>query len=483
MILGCILFVPAALIGWSLVRILTRQTAMPAWAGIALEIFLGFGVGTGLIATALLGLIAVHAAGRVALFSIEIAVAIIGIWFAVRTPAQSTDSAPTPRSPWIWPLRAAAALVLVFFAVDVSRTIDASPQGSFDAVADWSVKAKFLTAPMDGVWRNATSPLLGGGMGGAKHPGYPQLVPSAVASAWILEGDTASATGAASSLLFALAAAAVLFVAVAYLQGEAAGLIALMLLLASEGFVSQAGVQDADIPLAFYILATLVLLALAQDRAWPRELLILAGLCAGFAAWTKNEGLPFLVFALAAAAWSAQKKAVWMALGALPGVIVLAVFKLAVVLGSETTFATQFSDIWMKVTSVSRWMQIAGSFIQSIWQMGNSWTHPVLLAAILCFAVGFAPRAKIRRQIWLAVPIAGLLAADFGAYMLSINDLSWQITTSNIRLIVQVWPALLFVLFLMIASPALNATPREEPAKSGKSGRPRGKTRRASAGV
>jgi len=49
--------------------------------------------------------------------------------------------------------------------------------------------------------------------------------------------------------------------------------------------------QYADVPLAFFCLATLVLLCLADRQEKGRHgFLVLAGLACGMAAWTKNEG-------------------------------------------------------------------------------------------------------------------------------------------------------------------------------------------------
>jgi hypothetical protein len=352
--------------------------------------------------------------------------------------------------------------------------MEADPHGGWDAFTIWNVKAKFLAGgPV--TWRNALAPVAGprGALFGANHPGYPLLLPAAVASAWSMlgqttqgqttqgqttEGGTASSTPAALGLLFAFATAAILCGAVAWLRGEAAGLIALLLLLASEGFASQAGSQNADIPLSLYLLATLALLALAADQRWPSGTLVLAGLCCGLAAWTKNEGLPFAILAVAAVAWNGGRKAAgWMALGALPAVALLAAFKILLVHDTEGLFPKTLGEAVAEATDVSRWMKIAGSFVQSIWQMGTPWAHPVLLVAILAAALGLAPRARVRQQMWLAIPVVGLLAADFLVYLITTADLTWQLSTSNLRLIVQVWPALLLLAFLVIAPPALPA--------------------------
>ncbi len=71
-------------------------------------------------------------------------------------------------------------------------------------------------------------------------------------------------------------------------------------LLATPSFVEQGAWQYADIPLSFFYLATIVLLSLYDERTQeassqsPAGLLALGGVAAGFAAWTKNEGVLFL---------------------------------------------------------------------------------------------------------------------------------------------------------------------------------------------
>jgi hypothetical protein len=185
-------------------------------------------------------------------------------------------------------------------------------------------------------------------------------------------------------------------------------------------------------------------------------MLVLAGLSCGLAAWTKNEGVPFAILAVAAVAWKGGRKGCRMD-GAGRSAGRDAACGVQDIAGSEygSLFPKTLGQAIAKLTDFSRWLQIAESYVQSIWQMGTAWAHPVLLVAILAVALGLAPRALVRKQLWLAIPVVGLLAADFAAYLLTIADLSWQLSTSNLRLIVQVWPALLLLAFLVIAPPAL----------------------------
>jgi hypothetical protein len=494
MLIGLLLFAPAILIGWSVVRALVTAPFTPprrlGWMGALLEIALGTGVGIGIVSIVFFALLWAGVTGRAVLLAAEAVMAACGVWLAIRRPAAKSEPGPAAQPPlltktsgWIWLLRAAAVLVVLFFALDAARSIEADPHGGWDAFTIWNVKAKYLAGgPL--TWRNVLSPVAGprAALFGANHPGYPLLLPSAVASAWSMQGETASFTPGALSLLFAFATAAMLGGAVAWMRGEAAGLLALLLLLASEGFASQAGSQNADIPLSLYLLATLALIALAVDRGWPSGTLLLAGLCCGLAAWTKNEGLPFAILAVAAVAWNGGRKAaVWMALGAVPAVALLAAFKILLVHDTEGLFPKTLGQALADAANVSRWMKIAGSFMQSIWRMGTPWAHPVLLVAILAAALGLAPRTRVRQQMWLAIPVVGLLAADFLIYLITAADLTWQLSTSNLRLIVQVWPALLLLAFLVIAPPALPAASALEAPRAahGKADRKQSKGSRA----
>jgi hypothetical protein len=200
----------------------------------------------------------------------------------------------------------------------------------------------------------------------------------------------------------------------------------------------------------------------AAARDWPPGLAALAGLCAGLAAWTKNEGIPFLVIAAIVIAWrGGLRAATWMAAGAAPGALVTLAFKLGLSPGGEAILPKTLHEALSKVGDPSRWLRVAVSFIRSVWELGVPWTHPVLLLAVLGFAFGMVARDERRSRWWLFVPIAGLLAVDFGIYLVTTADLGWHLDTSNSRLFVQVWPAVVFGIALMLRLPV---SPEPEPA-------------------
>lgn len=452
---------PAIALGWMAVRLLLPAIAWkPAWMRWLFELSLGTAVGLGLTSCFCFVLRLAGAGGRGPVLALDAATLAGAAWLYVRSRRKEGDAPTPPGFSFSWVLRTAMAVALMLFALDMNESIAANPQGEWDAWAIWNVKAKFLAGGAD-TWRNAVAADAAAKMFGASHPGYPLLVSASVARVWTLTGDPSSEAPAALGVVFALAAAGLLAGALALVRTETAGLLAMLVLVATGAFTSQVGFQYADIPLSLYILATVALLAYAPAANWPPGLLVLAGLCAGFADWTKNEGLPFLLLAALVVLWRARgRRAAWMALGAAPAVLLVAALKLFLAHGTEAMFPRTAAETAAKLADPARWLQIAAAFAKMILDLGVPWAHPVLLLAVLAVALGVVSKKEAASRLWLALPLAGLLAADFAIYLITTADLTWHLGTSVNRLIVQVWPATLFVAFLLIQPPA---SPLPEP--------------------
>jgi hypothetical protein len=229
-------------------------------------------------------------------------------------------------------------------------------------------------------------------------------------------------------------------------------------LLASEVFASQAAAQYSDLLQALAFLATLVLLEAAAPDGSPR-ILIAAGLAAGLSAWIKNEGLPFALAALAVALWRFRlcrgvAGAAWLALGAAPGLLAVAVLKLFLAQGREAMFPQTLGEAVAKIATSRRWWQAALGFGKAIFEAGAWWSHPVLLAALVALAFRFAPPLERRARAWLFLPIAVTVAAEYGLYLVTEANLDWHISTSVSRLVAQLWPSFIWLFFLMLRKPA-----------------------------
>src|ERR1700733_12034153 len=279
----------ALLIGFLLVQAFDPSRDMqPRWAATLLNAALGAGIGIGLTSIVFLFLDVAGLATPPAIFSIDIALAAGLAWQCFRSRTFSAEGFnPDPAKAgfrWTWRLAIAFGVVLVIAWVRLVQMATALPVGNWDAWALWNLRAKFLAGP-GGAWRYALSPLLSN-----SHPDYPPLLPAFVARVWKAAGSVDTLAPALTALVFFAALIALLVSAVALLRGTASALLAGLVILSTTSLLVWAPSQYADIPLAFYYLGAIALTFLSNSRA-----LVFAGLCAGLAAWTKNEGIAFLV--------------------------------------------------------------------------------------------------------------------------------------------------------------------------------------------
>jgi hypothetical protein len=337
--------------------------------------------------------------------------------------------------------------------LDYQAASSFNPNGEWDAMSIWNLRARYLASGGD-LWHRAVSAEIGGNMAGAGHPGYPLFLSAFIAEAWSAAGVFDQAAPIALSLMFAVGAMALLGASVACRKSTALGLLAWCVLLASEVFASQTGAQYSDLLEGFAFLAVIVLLdaAASRDGVSPR-LLIAAGLAAGLACWIKNEGIPFTVAALAVAGWRFRKRGwPWLAAGAVPGVLALGALKL-IAQGREGILPQTVGEAVEKIAGAGRWWQAGLGFGKAIFDAGTPWTHPVLLMALLAIVLGLVPPADRRARRWLWIPVAVTAAAEYGLYLVTTANLDWHISTSVSRLVAQLWPSLIWLVFVILRPP------------------------------
>ncbi len=440
--------------GWFLARALTPGAwSGPRWATLATELALGALFGPGLASVLYFALVAMGSANRaVAIGATAVLLAAsAALWWWLPPLSIAAPTANRGRFPWVWVLWIAVAAGLVFFLLDFQAASSANPAGEWDAIAIWNLRAHDLAS--GDLWRRAVSSELGGHMTGAAHPGYPLFLSAFLAMQWSAAGDFSETVPIAASLLFAIAAWALLGASLASRRSVAMGLLAWLILLASEVFASQTAAQYSDLLQGLAFLSALVLLDAAQERDEPR-LLAAAGLAIGLSCWIKNEGLPFAIATLAVGLWRFRsQKRLWLVIGSLPGFAALAVLKLVYVQGREDMFPRTMAEATDKLAGAGRWWQAALGFAKGVYDAGNWWTHPVLLAAVLALALRFVPMSELRERLWLLIPVGVTAAAEYGLYLITTADLDWHISTSVSRLLAQLWPSLLWLFFLTLRTP------------------------------
>ncbi len=464
--------------GWFLAGALTAGASHgPRWASLLVEIALGALFGPGLASILYFALVGMGVANRGTVMGMCAALLAASAMLFWRSPATQKPQEEKRSFPWTWVLWIGVAAGLIFFVLDFQAASNANPAGEWDAMSIWNLRAHYLASGPD-LWRRAVSADLGGQMSGAAHPGYPLFLSGFIGLQWSASGTFDEAVPIAASLLFAMGALILLGASLASRRSVALGLLAWLVLLASEVFASQAAAQYSDLLQGLAFLSALVLLEGAWERKGDSRLLAAAGLAIGLSCWIKNEGLPFALAALAVAAWRFRpgiEKIAWVVVGALPGLLGTVVLKLFVAHGSEAVFPHTMSEAIQKIAGPGRWWQAALGFVKAVYDAGNPWTHPVLLAAVLALALRFVPHAERRSRMWLLIPVAATAAAEYGLYLVTTADLDWHISTSVSRLVAQLWPSLIWLFFLVLRTPEEAFAPKPEPvrAAAAKAGRKR----------
>ena len=444
--------------GWLVARALTADLwSGPRWAAALVELSLGALFGPGLASVLYFFLVVAGIANRgsVAGMLAGLLAAGVGLWWKL-TPTRSVSAAPaanpSKRFPYLWALWIAFAVGLVFFWLDFQSASSANPAGQWDAMSIWNLRARYLASGGD-LWRHAVSSELGGHATSMAHPGYPLFLSGFIAIQWSVAGGFDQIVPIAASLLFAVASLILLGASLTSRGSVALGLLAWLVLLASEVFASQTAAQYSDLLQGLAFLSALVLLEAAREHAGPRGLAA-AGLAIGLSCWIKNEGWPFALAALAVAAWRFRLRGMqWLAVGVLPGFLATAVLKVFLVQGREEMFPRTAAEAMAKVAGAGRWWQAALGFGRAIFDAGSPWTHPVLLAAVLAAALRFVSSAERRGRLWLWIPVAATAAAEYSLYLITTSNLDWHISTTVNRLLAQLWPSLIWLFFLLLRAP------------------------------
>src|SRR5947209_3345723 len=230
---------------------------------------------------------------RATLIGIDLTVLLVLLALGLKLQPQARRPRSSFTTPIFQPCPLAAVLWSIFVtAIGIAtycciRWAKAEPHGGgWDAFAIWNLHARFLF--LGGAhWRDGFSGLIPW-----SHPDYPLLVPASIAHFWTYLQADPEFVPAAVGIVFTFSTVLLLYAATRMLRGSSQALIAGIVLLGTPYFLRQGVSQYADIPLCFFILATIVLSEMNSAEARPGWV-ALSGFTAACASWTKNEGFLF----------------------------------------------------------------------------------------------------------------------------------------------------------------------------------------------
>jgi|SRR5579862_2033534 len=395
----------------------------------------------------------------------------LSVVFRVRRgPGVSIAPTGTREPTWLRRLLASSFCVaLGVAAYSAVRRALAHPHGDgWDAFAIWNLHARFLFLG-GSHWRDGFSALIPW-----SHPDYPLLLPGAIAHFWSYLGYDDPRVPAVIGLLFTFSTIGLLFSALAILRGHTPALLAALALSATPFFIEQGTSQYADIPLSFFVLTTIALLCLYDDRSVsssaPRRLLVGAGLAVSLAAWTKNEGLLFLCAILAvrflvllrprflrraSAPQNETRLESWIAFGILllavaPGVLLIAWFKHSLAPPGDL-FSDPATSLH-RLLDPARYWAILKWYVKGFLRFGNWLLIPGTLAMLGFYLITRNPTCRkpapgVRPSV---VALSLTLAGYFAVYLITPYDIYWHLRFSLTRLFLQLWPSAIFLFFLTV---------------------------------
>lgn len=343
---------------------------------------------------------------------------------------------------------ALAAFVYLFGGLSVLE-----PDGGWDAWAIWNLRARFLFRAGD-QWRDAFSRVIIW-----SHVSYPLLLPAANAHLWSYLGHDDVRGPIAVALTFTLATIGLAVSSLFRLRTKSQGFLAGLVLCSPKLFVERGASQYADVPLGFFYLATVVLLFL-YDSESKSGYLALAGAMAGFAAWTKDEGMVFFLCIVAAqlAVMCYRKETpvlrtlLIFVLGAAPVLAVLLLFKMR--LAGPDVYRVGLPGL-KQLMIASRYVATVQALRAQLLTWGGWAFRPRNSLILYLILMGLKiDNPKIRKSVLTAS--AALLLTLVGyifAYVVGPYEIKWWLDFSLDRLLVQLWPTVIFLFFMVTKAP------------------------------
>ena len=329
-------------------------------------------------------------------------------------------------------------------AITASR-VERYPNGMTDGWAIWNSHAKYL-ASGGYSWRRDIENTF--------HPDYPLLVPGILAHGWRYIGSKPPDASGFMGILFGLAGIAILAATLTRLQRSAIGCLMAFVLIGTPFYLYHSTTGYAEVPLSAYILSTIALIVLYDyEASKPKGLIVLAGFMAGCAAWTKNEGVPFMLLTAGILCLSVFRRPSMtlrrfggFAVGLLLPLAAIAYFKLTAARPTDLFEARNSAELMAKIMDPQRYIFILKGFRHTLRVFGGWIFNPVFL--ILPFiALSGVDRSILKSFSWRAgVAIVVLLQLTyFAIFVITPLDLTYHIDSALDRLLLHCWPAFLLL--------------------------------------
>jgi hypothetical protein len=346
-------------------------------------------------------------------------------------------------------------LPIAFTASFILKAYFDRPHGAWDAWAIWNYRARWLLLG-ESNWTHAFTYL-----NSADSPDYPLLVTGSVFRMWSILGTDHVAIPIMVAGVLAVGSILIIFSSIGILRGENQGYLAAIFMFIATQFLNVATYQYGDAPLSFFILSTIVLFSLKDHYPdLSLRLLFLAGLTASCAAWTKNEGLLFLVLIILIRFIAEIRRHNWLGIinqflyffmGMSFVLSTLVYFKLNFAIQNDLVNKANLSKLSVYFLDSDRYIKVLLGITKYIFTFND---HIVILLIVYIFLSGVARSSFVKKgvasHLFLMLFMLGGYAFSF---FISPHDLDWHMSSALKRLSVQLLPAWVFIAFYCVKGP------------------------------
>ncbi len=414
-----LVFILPFLVGSAIIVALFPEYSLSG-VGLILTVCIGTGIGLGITScTAFLWLVFFTHPGGYYLIA-ELCLAIFLVFLAIYRSRDAKNTIETEpalsHDAYIgtigWLKSIFLILMIAFVASFILKAYFERPHGAWDAWAIWNYRARWLL--MGGSqWTYAFSY-----MNAADSPDYPLLVTGSVFRMWSILGTDHIAIPVMVAGVLAVGSILIIFSSLAILRGENQGYLAALFMFITTRFLNSATYQYGDAPLAFFILSTMVLFSLKDH--YPNlsfRLLFLAGLTASCAAWTKNEGLLFLVLIILIRFIGEIRRHNWFGilkqffyfcLGMSFVLSTLIYFKLSFAIANDLVNKTNLKKLSVYLFDIDRYLEVLLGMTKKIFAFND---HIISLLIVYFLISGVARYSFVKKGIASHVLLMSLMWA------------------------------------------------------------------------
>ena len=321
--------------------------------------------------------------------------------------------------------------VLAFTAV---CAILVRKNGDIDSISNWNFIASYIVDKDH--WKQ-----LFANSGVDAHPDYPLGYPASIAFFWRLLDTREEIVALAITYIPTLCIPVLIYLEL-YKKHLPLAIVTFLLFLTNIYYLNSGLNQYADTLLSFYLLGAIIAMRYYNETADPMFILLSTALL-GCCLWVKNEGMAICgIFALFYFRTYLSKANIKYAVGGIaPFVLVFTFFKLVYAPANDLVALSDNVNFSAFVADKSRYKLILHYFSFAI----DSSFYPLKLMVIGYVGYCVFTMRNMNKTFYLLLSILGFYLL---VYLFTPRDLDWHLRTSMGRLIVQLFPAFVFVLGL-----------------------------------